>query len=92
MRSRDLVALKIIKIEPGNVCTTVHTCMYVYVYIHTYINVELESLPASVCQVRLDWLSLYCLDLTQPAELLQSVAQLVEYLPRKQYVMGLNPT
>ena len=42
-----------------------------------------------VYQVRLDWLPLPCIALIRP---IASIAQLVERLPSKQYVVGLNPT
>ena len=45
-----------------------------------------------VYQVRLDWLPLPRIALIRPSQLSCLVAQLVEHLPRKQYVVGLNPT
>ena len=57
----------------------------------TTVHVELEFACLSG-YVRLVALALYCLDSAQPAELPQYIAQLVEYLPHKQYVVGSNPT
>ena len=74
-------------------------------YLYLHVNTQLEckysawswaslypfplltlSLSLRVYRIRLVWLPLCYLDSTQPA------AQLVEHLPRKQYVVGLNPT
>ena len=51
------------------------------------------SLSLPVYQVRLDCFPLPCIALIRPSQLsCLGVAQWVEHLPRKQYVMGSNPT
>ena len=60
------------------------------------ILIIIITFPYSTC-IRLYWLTLPCIVLIRPSQLSSlstyvHVAQLVEHLPHKQYVMGSNPT
>ena len=62
-------------------------CIYTF-YVHIvakYIRLHLDA--ELILPVRR-----IVLDSAQPVQLLISVTQLVEHLPRKQYVVGSNPT
>ena len=57
-------------------CVCMHACLCLPVY-----------------QVRLDWLPLPCIALIWPSQLSSlGSSQWIEHLPRKQYVVGSNPT
>ena len=65
------------------------SCTYIIVGLITSVCSLMLCLSLSVYQVRY-WLSLYCLNLAQPAELSTSVTQSSCLI--KQYAVGLNLT